>query len=149
MSRLDDFHHLRSIVTDECVVWPHTNNKGYGRIRYLGRSHPAHRLALVLATGMDPPDMQAAHGPCHNRACMNVAHLRWATQVDNLADQVRDGTDNRGERHPMARLSRDEALIIRSSSESSSVLAKRFGVSRSQARSIQAGRGWRHLTTGD
>lgn len=145
LGRLEEFHRLRSIVTDECVVWPYGLTWGYGRVRYLGKYHLTHRLALVLATGGDRPKMDAAHGPCHNRACMNVAHLRWATPAENTADRIRDSTDMRGEDHPNARLSESDVRTILASDQTVSAISRRFGVSRRLVANIKNGRAWRHV----
>lgn len=50
----------------------------------------AHRLALVMATGEDPPDKEACHAPtCTTSLCCNDAHLRWGTREENEADKAR------------------------------------------------------------
>lgn len=145
-SLLPDFDELRSIATDECVEWPYSCYKnGYGQIRYGGRRHGTHRLALVLATGVDRVDLVAAHGPCHNRRCMNVRHLYWTTAAQNQNDRVRDGTDFRGTRSPLSRLTESEAREILRSLGTQQDIADRFGVSRSLVSSIRRGKRWAHL----
>jgi hypothetical protein len=146
LDKLAEFHRLRSLETDDCVVWPHARtSKGYGSVRYLGRQRLTHRLALSLATGGDRPGVQAAHGPCHNPACMNVRHLSWKTGAQNLADRDRDGTHQRGERGPRARLTEAQVRLILVSTDTTRDLAERYGVSRSAIEAIRSGRNWRHL----
>ena len=66
-----------------CVVWTGSvNASGYGIIRINGRNIGAHRVAWRLANGPIPRGMQIDHA-CHNRRCINVAHLRLATQCQN------------------------------------------------------------------
>jgi hypothetical protein len=55
----------------------------------------AHRYVLTLTAGPPPfPRAVAAHAPlvCHNPACVNPRHLRWASQAENAADMKIDGT---------------------------------------------------------
>jgi hypothetical protein len=51
----------------------------------------AHRFALVLKTGIEPPpDIEACHADgCVTTLCCNDAHLRWGTRDDNRADWER------------------------------------------------------------
>jgi len=76
----------------ECWPWRGGRRGGaagktYGSFHLrLGRDIGAHRMALVLTVGPAPRrGLHAAHS-CHNRTCVNPAHLRWATQRENLKD---------------------------------------------------------------
>lgn len=149
MNRAQEFDQLRSIETDECVIWPYADDQhGYGRVRYGGRIRVTHRLALALATRIDPPHLHAAHGPCHKPACMNVRHLSWKTREENQADRVRDGTDNRGENSHSAKLTEAQAIEIIESTDSPATLAERFGVNRDQIYRIKNGTRWGYLQPG-
>lgn len=79
-----------------CLLWPYKQNgHGYGSLWVNGSAIQAHRFVLRLAKG-DPPDesYEAAHAPliCHNRLCVNPAHLRWATRSANQRDRSLDDT---------------------------------------------------------
>lgn len=119
-----------------CVEWPFaTNGNGYGWAWYQGARIGAHRLLLVLRTGQNPKDKDAAHGPCHNRACVNPNHLSWSTRLANVRDQKRDG-------HKGHILCASDAKEIRNSSAPVSELSQRYGVCISTIYKIKQGRAW-------
>lgn len=136
--------------TDDCILWPYPLlDSGYGQLAVNGRRWTAHRLALVMASGVDRDGMHAAHGDCHNRACINPRHLYWATPSGNAADKVRDGTSQRGHRAGRAKLTEADVYSIRSAladGEYQTVVAARFGVSQTTISSIATGQTWGWLT---
>lgn len=89
---------------DRCVIWPFAMEKtGYGVLKYNGKKVTASRMALFLFTGYDPVDLDAAHGPCHNRACCNPHPdhgMRWATRQQNMMDMRRDGSARKSKKRP-------------------------------------------------
>lgn len=132
-------------VTNECVLWPFGRDSGgygiYGGVR-------AHRYLLQKHTGENPDGMYAAHGPCHKRLCVNpheVHGLRWATPRENILDRVRDGTDNRGERHALSVLTENDVRAIRRDSRTPTKIASDYPVSASYIRSIIKGDRWAHV----
>ena len=69
----------------DCLVWTGSlNSAGYGHITHRGRVVRAHRYAWERANGPIPRDAELDH-ICHNRACVNVEHLRPATRAQNGA----------------------------------------------------------------
>ena len=132
---------------DACVIWTFgVGSHGYGAVWKDGQMVTAHRLALIMHGGVDHPHLHAAHGPCHNRLCVNPLHLRWATGRQNQADRKRDGTHSMGERHGLAKLTEREALKILQDQRSYREIAADFGVSRSHICNIKARRHWSHLS---
>ena len=133
-TRLEQLHQMIVDPGEECIIWPYgKNGDGYGTVRSDGREQMAHRCALISTTGPAPAGMEAAHGPCHTRACVNPRHLSWKTRTQNEADKVRDGTSGRGEANVRSKLTESEVLTIRSEHAaggvSYSMLGRRFNVS--------------------
>lgn len=65
-----------------CLVWNGRLERGYGRMQYDGRTQYAHRIAWQLARGPIGEGRTIDH-LCHNRACIEVDHLREATPEAN------------------------------------------------------------------
>ncbi len=137
-------------ATDECIVWPYgLSDNGYGKVPIGGQMRNAHRVVLERAVGLPPAaGMYAAHAPliCHNRACVNPRHLRWATPKQNSDDKLIDGDTNRGERHGNARLTAVQVLAIFRDGRPASTVGAEYGVSRGTVLAIRSGRTWGWLT---
>lgn len=75
------------------ATWPKGARwKRYGRFRFEGRLEAAHRVALILAVGPAPaPDSIASHTVCDASLCCNPAHLKWDSQVGNMAEAAAKG----------------------------------------------------------
>ena len=142
-----EFVALAALETDDCVLWPHGGSAaGYGQVQKFGVKVYTHREAL-LSRQPAPAGMETAHS-CRNRNCMNYRHLRWATPAENQLDRVRDGTDNRGERHGLARHTNAEVLAIKAelaAGQRNIDIAQRFGVDRHWVAKIKTGQIWTHV----
>jgi hypothetical protein len=136
---------------DDCIVWPFSKlkNGGYGHVYLDGKLHTANRVVLIRVAGLPAdPSMVAAHAPgiCHNPACINPRHLRWATDAENATDRVVDGTENFGERQGRSKLTEAQVLQIFRDERNHSEIAAAYGVSRSHVSSIKRGDSWSWLT---
>lgn len=66
-----------------CLVWTGSrSDTGYGRISVQGSQEYAHRYAWEREHGAIPDDKMVDH-ICCNRACVEVGHLRIATNQEN------------------------------------------------------------------
>lgn len=129
----------------ECVGWPYARQpNGYGACNGKWGSRLAHRASLILATGENRHGMQAAHS-CHNRACVNPHHLRWATSQENHDDMVEIGMSTRGVKNPQAKLDPNSVREIRrylAEGWPQSVVARHYGVHPQYVSLIKSRRRW-------
>jgi hypothetical protein len=146
--RIDFFRQTVCAETDECILWPFNRSKaGYGYVSVAGVAYGVHVLACELAHGARPPGAFAVHAPgiCHEPACYNRRHVRWADQRANLADRLIDGTANRGLRNGAVKLTEGQVVEIRrlvSAGDSRREVARSFGVSRQAVDDIVNGVTW-------
>ncbi len=137
-----------------CWIWVGSGNT-YGVIRVNNRPVKAHRFSWELHEGPIPNGLRVLHN-CpdgDNPRCVNPNHLFLGTDNDNIKDMVKKGRSTRGERNCKAKLTEQEVLEIRSrftpkkkkGSGAASVLAREFGITRSQISFITSGRQWKHL----
>lgn len=128
--------------SDMCLFWPFSLNvKGYGVVRWRGRSTIASKVVCELAHGPIAYGQEAAHS-CGNPACCNPKHLRAASSAENKADMKSHGTALCGERNPMAKLTAGQVAEIRKRGGNQSELARKFGVDPKTINLIVRGVNW-------
>ena len=131
-------------------VWKQSKNAfGYGQARFHGKLYKAHNFAWRVWNQMYKPKKGECvlHG-CKMKHCVNPDSLRLGTGKENMADKVRDGTDNRGEKHRRAKLNDGNVLEIRrlvTQGVSQSKLAKQYDVTPSAICNVVSGKRWKHL----
>lgn len=144
------FDRLISIAQDgpHSKCWPVNKNigkDGYGILRVNGRKERAHRLMFALYF----PNVEApvVRHTCNNPACINPAHLRAGTPLDNAMDRVFSsrGGDLKGEKNGRAKLTQEQVLEIRSSDLSGAELGRKYGISKAMACRIKRGNAWTHI----
>jgi hypothetical protein len=139
-----------------CLEWHGARDRcGYGRFWDGTRHRPAHRMIFEAFFGELPKEILALHR-CDNPPCCDETHLFSGTDQDNSDDKVAKGRQPKGETHGMfgktnvgggfsreqgnhgqpdvlrkysyRKLSDGDHSTICASTESSKVLAKRYGV---------------------
>lgn len=79
----------------ECLVWVASKvYGGYGAISIGGETIRAHRYAWERENGPIPKGMSIDH-ICHNPPCVNIEHLRLATNAENNANQSGANSGNK------------------------------------------------------
>lgn len=128
-----------------CWVWTAgASHNGYGRFKWLGKTHRAHRLSFAWAAGRHPSDLVLHR--CDNPACVKPSHLYDGSQKENMRDRsVRGRTDQRGVRNPSARLRPDDVRAIRADQRSQSRIAADYDIGQSHVSQIKRRKIWRHL----
>lgn len=133
----------------ECWLWSGLRNAcGYGKIRFDGHRHFAHRLSFALHYGVTLSTEHVLHS-CDNPACVNPAHLSLGTHAANMADMKKKGRQPKGGARYRMKLTDDAVRSIRSrhgGGVSVASLARGFGVSRWHISNIVAGKAWKHVT---
>lgn len=135
---------------DECLTWPFATQKGYGVFRKDGKNVAAHREMCERKNGPAPtPDHDAAHscGKGHE-GCIHPGHLIWKTRLQNLADKIEHGTDNRGEKQWNAKLTSEDVRLIRqrlAHGDTCADLGELFNVTHGCIRRIKLGKTWAWL----
>lgn len=71
-----------------CLISPrYKDSGGYPRCEHEGNWRPIHRLIVEHYLGPKPePKAEVCHS-CHNRACINIEHLRYGTKSENQIDR--------------------------------------------------------------
>lgn len=113
------------------------------------------RMLRELVTGQPQPD--GHYGTtCGNHECVNPDHAIWRGQAAHMRAMAKKRTVSPVMAHKLrqhrieaglAKLDEAKAQEIRMSSESSPVLAERFGVSKSAITRIRRNEVWRMLTS--
>jgi hypothetical protein len=133
---------------DECLIWPFfINPNGYGRARKSGKAIGAHTYMCELIRGPSPGDEYETAHSCRQRACINPAHVRWATKPENMQDKTADGTQLLGEKNHQTKLTTKRVLAIRKLEGSCTLseAAERFDVHLSTVHRIWRRKAWSWL----
>lgn len=134
------------LAENGCWEWVgYYGSGGYGMMSRDGKNQRAHRISYEAYKGHIPKGMVVRH-TCDNPACINPDHLILGSQKDNVADREARGRRTVvGEAIGTSKLTVEDVLAIRASTESLRVLADRYGIDPSNVWLIRTGKSWRHV----
>ena len=142
-SLMDKFMSKVSIPAnrDECWIWTgHKDRRGYGTLSSGSNVHwRASRLSYTLFCGPIHDGHFVCHS-CDNPPCVNPAHLWTGTHSDNMRDMAKK---SRGKNF-RAKLTKDDAKTIKEITSNSikfKDIEDKFGITRTEVRSIRRGNG--------
>jgi len=130
------------VPKEGCREWPGAKSpKGYGCVKFQGKSWRAHRLCFYLFYGWVPDLIRHT---CNNPACCNPLHLVPGTHQDNSDDKLRAGRQAfvRGQKHGRSKLSELQVQQIRRAQGTQKQIADRFGISQPHVSAIRRGVVW-------
>ncbi len=129
----------------DCWIWTGAKTwTGYGVLGVKGRKAMvlAHRLSWMLHRGETIGRNYVLHR-CDNPKCVNPDHLFLGTARDNRLDCLAKGRSRLGG-CITPKLSAADVCRIKESPESSSALARYFGVNRETIRKVLRGDTWKY-----
>ena len=108
-----------SIINDEgCHLWQGcVDNRGYGTIKFKGKTTKIHRITYMIDNDIkEIPEGIIIRHKCNKRKnCHNPGHLERGSHKDNTEDRRRDGTLLIGEKHPLSKITKETATLIKHS----------------------------------
>jgi hypothetical protein len=134
---------------DDCWNWiGGINDYHYGVFYVNRRPHYAHRYSWKLYRGEIPTRMCILHH-CDNRLCVNPNHLFMGNRIDNINDMMNKNRQAKGERHPAAKLNRNDVVYIREQytnhNKKQCELAIELGMSHQEISEIVNGNRWKGI----
>lgn len=129
----------------------------HGAGRYLTvalfRKQEQRRVAVhvLVCTAFHGERPTPKHCACHNdgdETNNRSDNLRWDTKKGNADDRTRHGTENVGHRNPMAKLTADDVIAIRSAAAVGAdrhALARKYGLHKNSLDQIIRRATWRHI----
>lgn len=133
---------------------PYTSTVGYLYLSLrndtgISQRHLAvHKLIAEAFHGPAPDGCEVRHFPDRTRTNNAADNLCYGTRRQNLADKVAQGTHNRGEKHPLSRVTESQVKNIReacANGEPQLSVGNRYGISQTQVARIVDRKRWSHV----
>lgn len=137
------------------IMLPRVCRKGYVRValtvRSARRDAQVHRLVLESFVGPAPSERHQCNHINGRKSDNRLENLEWCTPGENVQHAVDEGlrVAPNGERHPKAKLTARDVLVIRLAPDSVTTadLARSYGVSWQSMSFARSGKNWRNLPT--
>lgn len=145
----------RTEEVGHCMEWQGYLEGGNPAVCHQGKMIMVRRLLLNLR-GVDIPAGSYVATKCDNPLCVHPDHIKIRTRSQHAAAMSKNVSQNSVvrvrklmdfARENRAKLSMQQAMEIRASSEPASVLQKRYPVSKSRINRIKNGEAWRDLSS--
>ena len=140
-------HDCALVALSPCWVWRWQRHHGYALVKVAQRSVLFNRGQLGILS-KSYREFQTIHA-CDNPPCVNPAHLRVGTDLENQYDKVNKGRHRanaaKGTRNGRAKLSEGDIPVIRgllAAGESHRSIARRYGGSSPSITGIATGKKW-------
>lgn len=130
-----------------CWIWTGSIGKlGYGRFAYKGKNLMAYRVSYAFHKGEIPKGLHVCHS-CDNPMCVNPDHLFLGTPKDNMTDRKNKGRNacQKGELNGNSKLTKEQVMVIRSSTSHPNELGKIYGVAPQHIIKIKKLKAWTHI----
>lgn len=130
-----------------CWLWLKAlDTGGYGTTTYNRTQYRAHRVSWIVHHGAIPDGAYVCHR-CDNILCVNPDHLFLGTPLSNMQDKIAKGRAKwlKGEELPGAKLTEQDVVAIRDSTETGAVLARRYGVCQALISGVKHRTKWSHI----
>ena len=131
-----------------CIISPYYKDRnGYAYKTYKRKNYYHHRLVYMQHHNIDSKDMKGlvVMHLCDNPSCINIDHLRLATQLDNIRDRNNKGRQAKGINNSQSKITEADVIAIRSSHLTQKELAIKYGISRGNISQIKSRKLWKHL----
>ena len=131
-----------------CIISPYFKDSGGYAVKvYNYKKYLHHRWVYAQHNNIDLEDMKGlvVMHLCDNPSCINIDHLRLATQLDNIRDRNNKGRQAKGINNSQSKITEADVIAIRSSSLTQKELAIKYGISRGNISQIKSRKLWKHL----
>lgn len=122
-----------------------TDKDGYVIVFRDGKARKLHRYLYQQVHNVVLSENEVIRHKCHNRRCINIAHLEHGTQYDNVQDTYKANRQAKGEKIQSHKLTENDIVYILSSKEKILTIKNKLNVSRVTISRIRNKRSWKHL----